>query len=167
MREQQLVSFLMDGQMFGIDILVVREIIRNVDYTQVEHAPNAVRGLINLRGQIITVLDLGPTLGLPQTNVTGETRCIILKTAEETAPFLEKGLIGEEMNSDAIGLLVDGISDVIVVEGNDIDGPPANANGVATDYLKGVIKLEDKLMMVLALKPLVDQGIGQELEKTK
>lgn len=155
----------MAEQIFGIDILVVREIIRNVDYTPVEHAPNAVRGLLNLRGQIITVLDLAPTLGLPPIEVKSDTRCIILKTAEETASLLEKEIIGDELHTDAIGLLVNGISDVVVVQDGGIDSPPANANGVESDYLKGVIKLEDKLMMVLALKPLVDQGIGQATAK--
>ena len=161
MHEQQFVSFLMNEQMFGIDILVVREIIRNVDYTPVEHAPNAVRGLLNLRGQIITVLDLAPTLGLPPITENKGTRCIILKTAEETAALLENGFIGDEMHCDAIGLLVDGIGDVVVAEEDGIDGPPANVDSVILDYIKGVIKLEGKLMMVLDLKPLVKQGVGQ------
>ena len=161
MREKQFVSFQMDNQVFGIDILAVREIIRNVEFTPVEHAPNAVLGLLNLRGQIITVLDLGPTLGLPASKLTPGTRCIILKTAEETSDLWEKQLIEDELHSDAIGLIVDGISDVVVVEDGGIEAPPANANGVQADFLKGVVKLEEKLMMVLALKPLVDQGVGQ------
>lgn len=160
MREQQFVSFLMNGHLFGLDILLVREIIRNVDYTPVEHAPDSVRGLLNLRGQIITVLDLGPIMGLPKRDSSDSTRCIILKTDEDIAPLREAGLITDELQTDAIGLLVDGISDVVAVEEGTIDSPPANANGVDSDYLNGVIKLEGRLLLVLALKPLVDQGIG-------
>ena len=161
MREQQFVSFLMNDQLFGIDILLVREIIRNVDYTPVEHAPEAVRGLLNLRGQIITVLDLSPILGLPPREQTRDSRCIILKTAEEVAPLLDAGLIEDEMNCDAIGLLVDGISDVVKAKEECIESPPANANGLDAAHLSGVIKLENNLLLVLALKSLVDEGIGQ------
>nr|MEE4269080.1 chemotaxis protein CheW [Candidatus Krumholzibacteria bacterium] len=163
MRDQQFVSFLMDDHLFGVDILVVREIIRNVVFTPVEHAPKAVRGLLNLRGQIITVLDLGPTLGLEPRGHSGQSRCIILKTADETARLYEDGIIKEEMHTDAIGLLVDGISDVVKVEEDGIDRPPANAHGLDPEHLSGVIKLENKLMMVLGLKSLVDQGLAQTI----
>jgi len=160
MREQQFVSFLMNDHLFGLDILLVREIIRNVEYTPVEHAPDSVRGLLNLRGQIITVLDLGPIMGLPKRDTSGSTRCIILKTDDEVAPLREAGLLNDELQADAIGLLVDGISDVVTAEEGGIDSPPANANGVDAEHLSGVVKLENKLLLVLALKSLVDKGVG-------
>ncbi len=161
MRDRQFVSFQMGGHLFGVDILVVREIIRRVDYTPVEHAPEAVRGLLNLRGQIITVLDLGPTLGLPPRQINASSRCIILKTEEETAPLYEAGLIPEKTPGDAVGLLVDGISDVVDAEEGDMDAPPANRSDVEVEFLNGVIKLQDKLLLVLHLENLVNAGLGQ------
>lgn len=161
MRDQQYVSFVMDRHLLGIDILLVREIIRNVDFTPVAKAPPAVRGLLNLRGQIITVLDLGPALGLPLREIGPESRCLILKSPAETAAALAAGLVDEEPVSEAVGLLVDAISDVIRPGEQGVDAPPANANGIDTDHLRGVVRLEDRLLLVLGLRKLIEEGLGQ------
>lgn len=164
MREQQFVSFRMDDRLFGVDILAVREIIRNVAFTPVEKAPPAVRGLLNLRGQIVTVLDLGPELGLGPRGLAGGSRCIILKTAQETAPLREAGLIEDELPADAVGLLVDGIGDVVGVAEGGLDSPPARPGGPETGHLRGVVQLEEDLMMVLALDSLVNGAIEAAAE---
>lgn len=164
MSEHQFVSFQMNGRLFGVDILVVREIIRNVSYTPVEQAPPAVRGLLNLRGQIVTVVDLGPLLGLPARAQCRGSRCIILKTAQEVAPLLEAGLIQDALPADAIGLLVDGIGDVVAVNDDGLDSPPARPGGLDAGHLRGVVQLDDDLMMVLALESLVNEGIEAAVE---
>ena len=168
MRDRQFVSFQIGGHLFGVDILVVREIIRKVDYTPVEHAPDAVRGLLNLRGQIIMVLDPGTVLGMPPREISGQSRCIILKTDEEIEPLREAGLLADRTSGDAVGLLVDGISDVVDAEDGELDAPPANRTDLDVEFLKGVIKLQDRLLLVLELKNLVDAGLGQAVgEATK
>jgi len=159
MRDEQYVSFRIDEHLFGINILTVREIIRNVDFTPVERSPDSVRGLLNLRGQIITVLDLGPALGLPLREIGPHSRCVIIKTADEVAALTEQGLLTEEMSGEAVGLVVDGISDVVHVDEDVLEAPPANANGIDCEHLKGVVKLDAKLLLVLTLKGLVDEGM--------
>lgn len=160
MHERQYVSFAMERHLLGIDILLVREIIRNVDFTPVAKAPPAVRGLLNLRGQIITVLDLGPGLGLPLRAIGPDSRCLILKTPAETAPLLAAGLVDEEPAGEAVGLLVDSISDVVQSGEQGIDAPPANANCIDAGHLRGVIRLDDRLLLVLELRKLIEEGLG-------
>ena len=79
---KQFVTFRLDNRLLGIDILKVREINRVLDITPVQHAPGYVRGLVNLRGQTITVFDLGTRLGLPPRGITGCSHNIILKQDE-------------------------------------------------------------------------------------
>lgn len=155
MAERQYVSFGMDDRLYGIDILNVREIIRNVHYTPVEKAPAAVRGLLNLRGQVITILDPSSVLGLPPREVGRETRCIILKTTAEL-----DGTGGDELPEDAVGLLVDRISDVADACGDGLDPAPANAKDVGEGLIEGVLKLEGRLLLVLSLKKLLATGNG-------
>jgi len=164
MRDEQYVSFRIDGYLFGINILTVREIISNVDFTPVERVPESVRGLLNLRGQIIAVLDLGPSLGLPLREIGPETRCVIIKSEEEVATQIEDGQLTEDMYGEAIGLIVDGISDVVAVGEDDLESPPANANGIDSDHLQGVVKLDQDLLLVLTLKRLIEAGLHGALE---
>jgi purine-binding chemotaxis protein CheW len=165
MRDEQYVGFKVDGHLFGINILTVREIIRNVDFTPVELAPPAVRGLLNLRGQIITVLDPGPSLGLPLRQITGETRCIIVKTDGELAQLVAEGLLDESTSSEAVGLVVDGISDVVQAGENDLEPAPANVPGIDSRGLRGVVKLDAALLMVLRLDAMIEESVqGQTAE---
>ncbi len=164
MFEQQFVSFRMDDHLFGIDILYVREIIRGVQFTPVEKAPPAVRGLLNLRGQIITVFDPSPGLGLKSREVTPSSRCIILKTGGEMSRLVDQGLVDDGLGNDAIGLLVDGISDVATVGEEGLDAPPANANGLEVNHLSGVLKLDGQLLLVLALRNLLSAGLGAQYQ---
>ncbi len=160
MREQQFVSFLLDRHLLGIDIQLVREIIRNVDFTPVARAPQGIRGLLNLRGQIITVLDLGPSLGLPPRELGPASRCLILKSPEDVIPLVEAGLVDEVPAGEPVGILVDAISDVIRPGEQGVDLPPANANGIDADHLRGVVRLDGRLLLVLGLKRLVEDGLG-------
>lgn len=156
MREQQYISFTLDGHLFGIDILLVREIIRNYEFTPVEHALEGVRGLLNLRGQIITVLDLCGVLGLPTRDPGGDQHCIILKTSAETARYLDGDVITDEAGAETVGVLVDDIADVILVDRDDIEPPPANAGGVNGDKLAGVAKLDGKLLLILTMRKVME-----------
>ncbi len=160
MREVNYVTFSLDRHLLGVDILLVREIIRNVDFTPVARAPHSVRGLLNLRGQIITVLDLGPALGLPLREIGPESRCLILKSPAEVAPLVAAGLVDEEMVGEPVGLLVDSISDVVRPGDVGVDPPPANANGIDASHLRGVVRLEDRLLLVLGLRKLLEDALG-------
>ncbi len=165
MAERQFVSFYLGEDLFGIDILVVREINRNLDITPINLAPEYLRGLLNLRGQIVTVLDLGERLGLTKRMVAKTSSCIVLKTNQE----LERNGVPEELleatSTDVVGLFVDRIGDVIAVNERDIDSPTTHQSGLAKRFMQGVVKLEDKLLITLNTSSIL--SIDDELARLK
>ena len=137
MSQRQFVTFRIGRHFLGIDILAVREIYHVLDMTPVPLGPDYIRGLINLRGQILTVFDLGSLLGLGPLNLGPETHNVILK-------------------NEAAALLVDAICDVIGAEADEIEPPPANVGGIEGEYIGGVIKLDDELLVILSVDKLLD-----------
>ncbi|HPF71320.1 MAG TPA: chemotaxis protein CheW [Candidatus Krumholzibacteria bacterium] len=155
MAERQFVSLKVGGRMYGMDILLVREIIRDFAFTRVETPLECVLGLLNLRGQIITVVDAGALLGLPPRDLGPGSRCVILKTAGELAARRQLPEVAGQLVPDAVGLVVDGIADVVQVDTGAIDAPPANTAGANGRYLEGVVRLQDGLLQILAVGPLL------------
>jgi len=104
-------TFRLGDRLFGLDLMVIREINRILDITPVPHAREYIRGFINLRGQIVTILDLAVRLGLPPQDIGEESHNIILKTNAELA---SARLGGQHATStDLVGFLVDAIGDVV------------------------------------------------------
>ncbi|TAK31151.1 MAG: chemotaxis protein CheW [Chloroflexota bacterium] len=134
----QLVSFSLDEEVFGIEILHVQEIIRMVGVTYVPNAPPFVKGVINLRGRIIPVIALRERLGFPPTEPTKHTRILVV-----------------ELSSRVIGFVVDAVSEVLRVPTETIEDAPTMASTVDAAYIVGVVKLPDKLMILLDLERLV------------
>jgi len=130
--ELQLATFYVGDILLGIDIQQVQEINRQLDVTDVPHSPNYVRGVINLRGDVATVVDLRTILGLPSTEVTRESRNLIVHSRGET-----------------IGFLVDRISDILTLSTSEISPSPTTVEGVDGSLFKGVLKLEKELLIVL------------------
>ncbi len=133
----QFITFRIDNNLIGINILNIREINRVLEITPVQQAPEYVRGLVNLRGQAVTVFDLGVRLGMAPREITSETQNIIFK------------------NKD-VGILVDSISDVIEARTDEIEPRPANISGIKKKFIKGVIKLDDELMIILSHKKILE-----------
>jgi purine-binding chemotaxis protein CheW len=150
----QYATFRLDERLFGLDILVVREINRILDITSVPKAKPHIRGLINLRGQIFTILDVGVKLGLPPRTVSAETHNIILKTESELAAARDKDV---HTTNDQVGFLVDAIGDVVEAEENQIEPPSANVNVAEGRFLSGVIKTEAGLLVLLNLQDLLQE----------
>ncbi|MEW5723430.1 MAG: chemotaxis protein CheW [Thermodesulfobacteriota bacterium] len=142
MGARQFVTFRLGDHFLGLDVLEVREINRVLETTPVPPAPAFVRGLINLRGQVITVLDLGVRLGLAPLEITPETHNVILK-------------------ADRVGLLVDAIGDVATVEENEIEAPPANLVGLEDELINGVVQLEGELLVILDAAKVLEHRAGQ------
>ncbi len=130
--ERQLTSFRLGELLLGIDIRCIREINRVIDITPVPDAPSLVTGVVNLRGEVVTVVDLRTILELPATEVTPRTRLMIVQSDEE-----------------AIGLLVDSVSDVATVLGSDEEPLPANVGGIDSRYFTGVYRVDSELLVVL------------------
>ena len=166
---RQFATFTLDEQVFGIDVLLVREINRHMDITPVQLAPDYVRGLINrgggflpssrrLRGQIVTIFDLGVRLGLPPRSATRDSHNIILKTGDElTAISRREGRDELKSSRDTAGLFVDGIGDIVEEEAA-IEAPPANVGDTRAQFLSGVVKLEDGLVHILDVQESLRQG---------
>lgn len=141
---RQLCTFYVDRLFFGVDVLDVQEVIRHQDMTRVPLAAGAVSGLINLRGQIVTAIDLRHRLGLP--DKTGDEAQepplnVVIRTAE-----------------GAISLLVDEIGDVMHVSEETLESAPATLAQSARDLIDGVYKLERQLLLVLNTAAAIDVG---------
>jgi purine-binding chemotaxis protein CheW len=130
----QVVSFKLGHEEFALDILLVQEINRKIEITRVPKAPDFVEGVINLRGKIVPVLSLHKRLGLPPREWNGQSRIIIVVVATRM-----------------LGLLVDAVSEVLTIPAHMLQPPPPLGMGVEASYLKGVAKLEDRLIILLDL----------------
>lgn len=133
--------------LFGIDVSMIREVNRSVDITPVSLAPNMIKGLMNLRGQIITVLDPGVCLGFEASTINNSTRCVVLKTKDE----------GSSLSiNDIVGLLVDNVGDIIPVEDSDLQPPPPNLSDINGQFIQHVIKLEQDLVILLDMEKILE-----------
>jgi purine-binding chemotaxis protein CheW len=134
-----LATFYVRGSAYGIDLLKIQEINKLLLLTPVPGAPSYVRGILNLRGRIVTVIDLGYKLGLPETRVNAKGLNIIVRSG-----------------SEHIGLLVEQISEVIRIIIDEVEAPPANMNGIQGDFFHGVIKTEDRLIGILDIEKVLE-----------
>ncbi len=128
----ELATFYVGQALCGMDILKVQEINKLMQMTKVPQAPEYVVGILNLRGQIVTIIDLGRKLGLSSTELKEESRNIIVNSKDEY-----------------IGLLTERISDVIQADWDKVEPPPANIGEVQGKFFKGVFKTETSLVGIL------------------
>lgn len=136
----ELATFYVGDALCGMDILNVQEINKLIEMTAVPQAPDYVMGIINLRGQIVTVIDLAKKLGLATIEISESSRNIIVNS-----------------RSEHVGLMVSKISDVVEANWSKVEKPPANIGGVQGIYFTGVYKTEDSLIGILdADRVLVD-----------
>jgi purine-binding chemotaxis protein CheW len=143
-------TFRLGDRLFGLDLMMIREINRILDITPVPHAKAHLRGLINLRGQIVTILDLGVRLGLPRQDIFDSSHNIILKTSAELASVRQDGKGVQYVTStDLVGFLVDAIGDVVEADEATIEPPSANVSEAEGGFLSGVIKTEAGLLVLL------------------
>lgn len=136
-------TFFIGETLWGIDTLRVQEVIRVSDVTPVRHAAPSVAGVINLRGKIVTIVDLGKKLALPQATAAAETRIIIV-----------------EWNSEYVGLLVDRVSDVVNAEISQIAPAPSNVQGVQGSFLEGVLRTRESLISILGIDKILADADG-------
>ncbi|MFO0970426.1 MAG: chemotaxis protein CheW [Gemmataceae bacterium] len=132
MTERQYCTFFVDGYYFGLEVLSVQEIIRYQETTRVPLAPPAVRGLINLRGQIVTAIDLRRRLDLSERRADQQPLNVVVQTED-----------------GAISLLVDEIGDVVEVSETLFERPPETLRGTARDLIRGAYKVKDRLLLIL------------------
>jgi purine-binding chemotaxis protein CheW len=149
-------TFRLGDRLFGLDLMMIREINRILDITPVPHAHDHIRGLINLRGQIVTILDLGVRLGLARQEVGEESHNIILKTTAELVSVHHGGNTDPYATSnDLVGFLVDAIGDVVEADEATIEPPSANVSEAEGGFLSGVIKTDAGLLVLLDINEVL------------
>jgi purine-binding chemotaxis protein CheW len=136
----QLVTFRIDEEEFGVDILRVQEIIRMMGITKVPKAPDFVEGVINLRGNVIPILDLRKRFRLEPREHDGQTRIIVI-----------------EIDNLVVGFIVDSVSEVLRIPENTVEPPPSVVSGLDSEYISGVGKLDDRLLILLDLNKLLSR----------
>jgi purine-binding chemotaxis protein CheW len=128
----RLVTFTLDGRLYGVDVNAVQEVLRGQPQTRIPLAPDTVSGLINLRGQVLSALELRARLGLPDRSTDREPMLVVVRVAGEV-----------------IALLVDSIGAVIDVDDEQFELPPDTLSGPAREFLHGAYKLEGQLLLAL------------------
>lgn len=134
----QLVTFSIGEEEFGVNILKVKEINRAMEITKVPRAPDFVEGVINLRGTVIPIIDLRKRFGLMAKPADKDTRIIVI-----------------EINGIIVGFVVDAVSEVLRIPAGTVEPPPPVVAGVESDYINGVGKLRERLLIMLDLDRLL------------
>ena len=132
-------TFYVGGFFFGIEVLQVQEVLRYQKMTRIPLAPDVIEGLINLRGQIVTAIDMRRRLGLEPRSGDETPMNMVVRTDE-----------------GAVSLLVDEIGDVIEVSAETFEPPPDNVDPAVRELIRGVHKLEDRLLLVVDTEKTVD-----------
>ena len=144
--EIQLVVFELGDERYGLDIATVYEIIRHQPITAVPQAPAFVEGVINLRGRIIPVVDLRDRFGMTAGDLTKASRIVVCEAA-----------------GTRVGLVVDGVSEVLMVPADAIEPTPDVAAGHEAGYLRGIAKLGERLIILLDLDGLFGDAAAAAL----
>ena len=145
--EMQLVVFSLGREEFAVEVAQVREIMRMEEITRMPKTPHYVEGIINLRGQIIAVIDLGKRLNLEDAERGSEARIIVV-----------------EAKDIKVGMIVDSVSEVLRVDANAVEPSPTLATDVSAAFLQGVVKQDNRLIILLDLTKVLSleeiEGIG-------
>ena len=131
----QLVSFKLGTEEYGVNILQVQEINRMTEITRVPNTPTYVEGVINLRGKVIPIIDLRKRLQMPSKEYDTSTRIIVVELVDKV-----------------LGFIVDSVSEVLRISSNVVVEPPPGVSATKSDYITGVGKLENRLIILLDLE---------------
>lgn len=134
----QLVTFRIGEEEFGVDILAVQEIIRLMQITMVPRAPEFIEGVINLRGKVIPVVNMRARFNKPEHKPDSSTRIVVM-----------------ELGQKIVGFLVDGVSEVLRIPETTVEDPPPVVAGIGSEYIRGIGKLDNRLLILLDLDHLL------------
>jgi purine-binding chemotaxis protein CheW len=147
--EYQLVVFTIGDEEFGVDISQVREIVRLVQISYLPKAPDFIEGIVNLRGQVLAVIDLSKRLGIPSKTRGETTRIIIVEVQDNT-----------------VGMIVDAVSEVLRLSADCVDEVPSLVETeIPEHYIRGVGKLKDRLLVLLDLNKILTTEEIQHVER--
>lgn len=135
-KEGKYLTFVLGAEEYGLEILKVREIIGYMEITSVPQTPHYVKGVINLRGQVIPVIDLRAKFGMESTEVTEETCIIVVEITQGDRKF-------------STGIVVDRVQEVLDIAGKNIEEAPQFGSAVNTDFILGMGKIGDTVKILL------------------
>ena len=145
----QLVSFHLGEELYGVSIMDVKEIVRLQNVRYIPNAPYYVEGIINLRGEIIPIIDLHKRFNIPAVAKTEETE-------------MEGCFIILDIEGNKIGIIIDKVERVVTVQREDVKDPPQMLTGIGTEYIDGVIREEQGYLIMLNTRKLFN---AKELQK--
>jgi len=143
---KQVISFTVGEEEYGVELQHVKEVIRMSDITRLPDVPTYVRGLINLRGLVIPIIDLREKMGLESAEATSLTRIIVV-----------------EVKSTLVGMVVDSASQVLRLQADELEPPPVALGGIAQEYITGVGKLDRGLVILMDVGRLLAREEFAEL----
>ncbi len=149
--EGKYLTFTLGKEDYGIGILKVREIIGVMEITAVPHTPEYIKGVINLRGRVIPVMDLRLKFGLESTQYTERTCIIVVEVQSKTGPL-------------QVGMVVDSVSEVLNVTGQEIEPPPALGISTNTANILGMAKVKGEVKILLDVNKVIGEGVLQQFE---
>ena len=149
-------TFYLGEHLFGISILLVREINQNLDITPVAKVPVFIKGVLNLRGQVVTVIDLAKRLNFKGDASSVDASCIVLKTISEIESSEASAGLEDRTAVDKVGLYVDRIGDVLNVGAKEIIRTPTRESKLDKRFIKGVVRLNDQLLILLNLREVLN-----------
>ena len=134
------VTFRLADEIYGINVMQVQEVLRMTDVAPVPGAPHYVMGIINLRGNVVTVLDTRKLLDLATSDITDSSRIMIIESGKVT-----------------VGLLVDSVAEVVNIALSDIDPPPSVGNDEGSRYIQGVYSSDQQILILIDLNKLINE----------
>jgi purine-binding chemotaxis protein CheW len=144
--DEQVVVLELAGEAYGVEIGRVEEIIRMQPITRIPNGPAFIEGVTNLRGRVIPVLDLRKRFGLPSLEATRRSRIVVGELGEHT-----------------VGLVVDGVSEVLLVGSDAVEPPSTLVTSADSAFLRGVAKLEERLILLLDLSRILTRAEQEDL----
>lgn len=142
----QWVTFKLDNETYGINVMQVQEVLRYTEIAPVPGAPDYVVGIINLRGNVVTVIDTRSRFGLMPAEVTENSRIVVI-----------------EADKQVIGILVDAVAEVVYLKTSEIDTAPNVGNEESAKFIQGVCNRDDELLILIDLNKLLSDDEWDEL----
>ena len=137
---EQYLTFMLGGEVFAIGILAIKEIIEYGQLTEVPRMPPSIRGVINLRGSVVPVIDMGARFGKQPTHVGRRTCIIIIEVRSEPE---------SEEATQVVGVMVDAVNEVLDIPSSEIEPSPSFGAKIRADFIKGMGKVEGKFVIIL------------------
>ena len=145
--QKQYLTFLLGGEMYSIDILRIREIIWYAGLTEVPMMPTCIRGVINLRGAVVPVIDLSTRFGKPVTPLSKSTCIVIIEVGD-----------GSDNAAQSMGVVVDAVQAVLEIPASEIEPPPNFGARIRSDFIEGIGKVNGKFVILLDVAKVLSRS---------